>query len=487
MRYTALIAILLLASPVRANGPNFGNAGGIGSSTSIYSGGEPTGGTFNINGSTGAAMVMAQTVSGVSAQDLSLAGVNPGNIIKIIPGNAVTFCPILSCISTPSNDHQRTSALFAGVTQVDGEAEEQTVAIHTVINTGYSSPIARSTAYALGANGTVDNAVYRVIQAGTTASTGGPPGTRPASVPFNYTDGSVIWTWINDAAIDAKNGIYNEVSVNPGAGSSWAQANNIRLNSGYSGSFAVNTEFDLTNNAGTDSTIGGSNRYNLYIENLGTNKSTSAVEIGSANTSSVSSIWGIHISGTQLSSNSVIGIDASSLNGIGIGTGAGGAVNPTFTDSVIKDGGATANYGIFLGGSYANQAIYAGGITSNANGTGTNQGQIIISPNTGTSRLQLGYVFNSGVTEYGRIQTSNSSGATPLEINQGGGVVLFGPDSIQLTGTTVAALGTCSASLAGIVKFAIDTNAPAYGATITTGGGGTRVLALCNGTNWTAH
>lgn len=48
------LAALAFASPVAAQtGPKYGKNGGIGSSTSTYSGGEPTGGTYAINGTTG--------------------------------------------------------------------------------------------------------------------------------------------------------------------------------------------------------------------------------------------------------------------------------------------------------------------------------------------------------------------------------------------------------------------------------------------------
>lgn len=52
----ALVASTLLATPALAqSGPIFSKSGGVGSASSTYSGGEPTGGTYSINGTTGGA------------------------------------------------------------------------------------------------------------------------------------------------------------------------------------------------------------------------------------------------------------------------------------------------------------------------------------------------------------------------------------------------------------------------------------------------
>jgi hypothetical protein len=260
----------------------------------------------------------------------------------------------------------------------------------------------------------------------------------------------------------------------------------MQLQAAYRGLFATNTEFDLSNNSGSNSTIGGLNRYNIYVQNSGSTTSTSLLEIGSGNTTVFSSIWGLHLSGTSLASNSVIAIDASSAVGIGIGTRAGGAANPMFSDSVIKDGGAISRYGLYLNGTYANQAIFAGGVTSNTNGAGADQGQIIVSPTSGANRLQLGYVFQAGIKEYGRIQASNSDGATPLMVQQAGGVVFFGPAGIALHPLTVSGLPTCNAANAGVVTYVTDATSPNYNGTLI-GGGSVKTLALCNGSAWTAH
>jgi hypothetical protein len=291
----------------------------------------------------------------------SLGSISPANGIYLgVGGNSLSFATLLSNPAGGADaDNQRATHLIAATTSDDGNSEEQTLCVLTTIQTGFSKTWAVSTTFSVGDNTRTNGNTYRCTTAGTSAATGAGPSGKSSSI----TDGSVVWKWINDGATDAKVGIYNETLVLPGAGSSWGQANNLQVSSGVIAQFIVQTELDLTNNCGTDSTIGGFDKYNLYIANQGDNKSTSAIEVGSANSLNFSAIWGAHFSGIKLASNSVIGIDASSAVGIGFGIGAGGAVNPTFTDSVIKDGGSTAPNGIVLAGSYSSEAIAVTGAT----------------------------------------------------------------------------------------------------------------------------
>lgn len=61
MRKLILLAVALLTATT-AHAQKFGNSGGIGSNTSVYSSGEPTGGTFSINGASGEAIFRSQKV-----------------------------------------------------------------------------------------------------------------------------------------------------------------------------------------------------------------------------------------------------------------------------------------------------------------------------------------------------------------------------------------------------------------------------------------
>ena len=52
--------------------------------------------------------------------------------------------------------------------------------------------------------------------------------------------------------------------------------------------------------------------------------------------------------------------------------------------------------------------------------------------------------------------------------------------------TTVAALPTCNSASKGYTYQVTDANAPTYGGTLT-GSSTTFAVAICDGTNWTAH
>lgn len=57
---------------------------------------------------------------------------------------------------------------------------------------------------------------------------------------------------------------------------------------------------------------------------------------------------------------------------------------------------------------------------------------------------------------------------------------------VQITPTVFASLPTCNAGAAGTMRMITDSSTLTYAATVT-GGGVNIILALCNGTNWTAH
>jgi hypothetical protein len=76
----------------------------------------------------------------------------------------------------------------------------------------------------------------------------------------------------------------------------------------------------------------------------------------------------------------------------------------------------------------------------------------------------------------GGVFFANSEGSTP---------VITGT-AIQLAAHKVAALPSCNADRKYQVYAVNDANAPTYGATLS-GGGSVVAMALCDGTNWTAH
>lgn len=64
--------------------------------------------------------------------------------------------------------------------------------------------------------------------------------------------------------------------------------------------------------------------------------------------------------------------------------------------------------------------------------------------------------------------------------------LLYTNGGIRMIPKTVATLPTCDTNAQGNIYTVNDATAPAYGATLA-GGGAVTVIALCDGTNWTAH
>lgn len=269
-------------------------------------------------------------IKGVSPLDLTLAGTKNPNAIMFGAGNQVSFCPALSCINGPPDgsinpafyDHQRASLLVAAETQDDMHSEEQTVGITTTVSKGLLKPYTASTAYALGDNvlvgGAFGGAIYRVTQAGTTSASSPPPSGRPTSVPYTYADGTARLLWINDSAIAAKVGLYNEVKVVPGGGNSWGQANNFELAPGViPQNLHTSLELDFSNHSGTDCVAGIANCLGLYIRMAGTNRNTSAISVEGVD-ASARSLFGVRLTGPL--ADTTIDLGTSGVTGIGIGT-----------------------------------------------------------------------------------------------------------------------------------------------------------------------
>jgi hypothetical protein len=325
-------------------------ADGAGSNTSLQLSAKGSG---TINGLNGVALFTPPSV------DLTYGATSPGDTIRLGTGNKVSYCPELSCVPMTTGNvvHHVTSGLLSAVTAFDGQAQEDTLAVHTKIDKGYNRPLARSTAYTAGENARIGNAVYRATTSGTTASGSPPPSTRPVSFPYSYVDGGVTWLWINDFFATAKVGIYNEAVVSPGAGASWAQANNYQMMAGVTPTDHINTELDFTNNSGTDCAVGTTNCNGLLIVMGGTNSSTSAINVNGGNgvlPGSGTANWGLRLNGTWLQDS--LAIDSSAQRGIVFG----GLLAANFSVATIDDH-ATAPASYIAGGANSVAAMLLNG------------------------------------------------------------------------------------------------------------------------------
>jgi len=277
---------------------------------------------------------------------------NPDAVIAR-SGNRIAFCPALSCIRSPTADHQRASLLVSTRTHLDGGAAEQTVGITTTVGTGFHRKWAGSTAFTTGDNVAFEdarNAVYRLASpACTSASSGSGPGGRGRGI----VDGTCRWDWINDAAINAKVGLYNEVMNVAGGGNSWAQANNFHLRPGHAPLFHANTELDFQNDSGTDCAPGTSNCLGLYVRMGGTNRSTSGISVEGLGQGA---LFGARFVG-PLAANATISLGTTGgLTGIAIG----GFTPASYTAAAISDS-STAPHGLDLAGTNALATIRLAG------------------------------------------------------------------------------------------------------------------------------
>ena len=102
----------------------------------------------------------------------------------------------------------------------------------------------------------------------------------------------------------------------------------------------------------------------------------------------------------------------------------------------------------------------------------------------GFTSYTWGAQITSGSALAPYVKTGTASATLPagtpaIAVNASG--VNLGPGT-----TTVGALPSCNAAAAGQEYLVSDASSPTWGATLS-GGGSTQVLALCNGSSWTAH
>ena len=116
--------------------------------------------------------------------------------------------------------------------------------------------------------------------------------------------------------------------------------------------------------------------------------------------------------------------------------------------------------------------------TTTPGGTGTVSGNTTVGNPVG---IMVG--TSAGVVSHVNVTGNNDSDTSPIEVdNAATSVVLSGND--HSFAMLYSNLPTCSASTAGITQEIRDSSTIVWGATIA-GGGGNKVSAHCNGTNWT--
>ncbi|RVU14450.1 hypothetical protein [Methylobacterium oryzihabitans] len=284
----------------------------------------------------GAASLRSLRLTGVAPTDTTFQSTPNPDAILAAPGMGVAYCPGLACLVGSVDRNQRASLVVSGETKLDGEAEEQLLALSLTSRTGRLTDWRAGASYAAGANVYVrsgDN-VFRVRDACTS-------GTKAPALPDQndpkgavVADGSCRLAWINRGAIAAKLAAYFETEVMPGSGNAWVQANNFIMRPGAPTNFNINTELDFSNKSGMDCPL-GHNCTALRIGLGGENKATHAIEIASDGTERHKTIWGLRFSGRNLSSDALIALDSSSKYGLAANQlDLGG---DTFSEALIFD------------------------------------------------------------------------------------------------------------------------------------------------------
>ncbi|MCQ0986455.1 hypothetical protein [Jiella marina] len=237
------------------------------------------------------------------------------DLIVLAPGNSVGYCSVLGCIPTGSPQaagdgrwrHMISSLLISSETRLldpdnpagsGAEAQQNTLGIETVVNSGAVRRWSANTSYRRGENIKISFAdglgdrTYRVEESGTSGTTA--PTDTSGQI---FADGTVKLRWINYGATTAQTSIYNAVVFAKGGGPGWAAAHNVDLESGYSSPLAVNHEFDFTNNSGMDCERESTCTV-ILITPKGATTSTNAIAIGTKNQPRYRTVDGRKVDGT---------------------------------------------------------------------------------------------------------------------------------------------------------------------------------------------
>lgn len=176
----------------------------------------------------------------------------------------------------------------------------------------------------------------------------------------------------------------------------------------------------------------------------------------------------------------------SSTNDVGVlSLENGGTTNAQLSAGV---GYATnfINGGLTLGNG-SSSSTPATGLLYGTNGSGTNitGADLNVQGGQGTGSATSGGVEIKAAAAGTSGSTANAL-SNYFRVDSAGASVQNGALIFKTTPYTVATLPTCNAGTTWYVYPVSDASAPTWNGTLT-GGGSTKALALCNGTNWTAH
>lgn len=456
---------VLLSSPLLAqSGPKMGKYGGIGSSTSTYSGGEPTGGTYSINGVTGGATFNSVTsntpipvTSGGTGADTDAGAriaLGLGTAATQNTGTSGATIPLLNVLNTWSAK-QNVSVTYPGL---DNSADMVRVDVGGFPESDEYSGVHPTNSAIVGAIRT---------PAGTTV--GGPMSDVGVS---GYAQTSNV-------ARPAM-GLYGEGGIMVNGASAWGQ-NTITVNcQNHNPACIENQGFDFDLLYGTEADIV------VYPKEGGTAPAGSAIgflAVFDGNVQNQGNLAGFYCSkNTKVAAWKICLGTYDGFADVGVNLGAMGTTANQASQPiqlVSRDSGnnrVTRNFRTTSNGEFSFDAN-ANIITPSTNAAlglvssgGTGQAWYMISNTAG--RWQL---FNGG-----RVWIEVGSGSTTINND------LALNSIVKLRAYTVATLPACNSGNQNAMAVASDATAPTYNGALT-GGGTVRVPVFCNGTSWAAH
>jgi len=153
--------------------------------------------------------------------------------------------------------------------------------------------------------------------------------------------------------------------------------------------------------------------------------------------------------------------------------------NPAYATSFINN--------TLTMGNGSESASPSTGILQGTSGSGTNTtgADLIIRGGQGTGSATSGGVEIQAAPAGTSGSSANALG-NYFRVDSAGATIQNGALVFKTTPYTVATLPTCNSTTAWYIYPVSDASSPTWNGTLS-GGGSTKVLALCNGSNWTAH
>lgn len=452
--FVALVPFLAWAQA----GPKTGKNGGIGSATSTFAGGEPTGGTYAINGTTGDGTLNKVVVKSANRAIVNMNGTSEsiyvnkaalnGEIAYGSYANPITVMgpsfkvsrveklAITDCNNTYNNNE--CNAAIVGASTGHKDDKMQTAGIVGVALGYQEGPNPPDTSLdSVGVQGQ-----GRIVGNGIGVGTGGffqgiadSPVSRAIGIEVNIKN----LTGTDAASNLVDGGGFPNILASCGAGnfpSQWKCGSALQV------------------------TYSGRNYKNgVVVTNAVDNNAF--VETSNATT-------GLGLFGTH--TNQILGTDFAVTGSGKVWVG-------------LNYNSATPN-GITVRQANGNQAVFqstgSNASTVSIENTTTGQQSRVDFNDAGTNKWQIGKLANNDFYIW-----DNAGSSTALSIPTAGSTVNLGK-GLKFAVTTVAALPTCNSGMNGAAYYVTDANAPTWNATLAAGGS-VRALAVCNGTNWTAH